>query len=140
MQSVVPVHVRQPCHRRTASQWQQLCDAYESSCLTRKQFCQKHSLALSSFDYWRHKLKKQKAAVDALEPIFVELTDNGNHCDQVESDHNVSSSAWAIVSRRPRDALRSARNCAPGAKSTPSRAVSASMSRLSTSNGSSTQT
>ena len=96
MQAVIPVQVSHPCHRKTASQWQQLCDAYKGSGLTRKQFCQKHSLVLSTFDYWRHKLKKQKAAVDGLEPIFVELTDNGNHCDQVESNHNASSSPWAF--------------------------------------------
>ena len=96
MQVVTPVQVSHPYHRRTASQWQQLCNAYDGSSLTRKLFCQKHSLALSTFDYWRHKLKKQKAGVDELDPIFVELTDCGDNCDPVESHHSASSSPWAI--------------------------------------------
>ena len=96
MQADTPVQVSHPSRRRTASQWQSLCDAYEDSGLTRKQFCQQHSLALSTFDYWRHKLKKQNAEVDQREPIFVELTDCGDHCDRVESDHNATSSPWAI--------------------------------------------
>jgi hypothetical protein len=96
MQAVTPVQVSHPSHRRTASQWQSLCDAYEGSRLTRKQFCQQHSLALSTFDYWRHKLKKQNAAVDEREPIFVELTDCGDDLDQAESHRNASSSPWAI--------------------------------------------
>jgi len=96
MQAVTPVQVNHPCHRRTASQWQQLCDAYEGSRLTRKQFCQKHSLALSTFDYWRHKHKKQKAGVGELDPVFVELTDCGDHSDQVESHNSPSSTPWAI--------------------------------------------
>jgi hypothetical protein len=96
MQAVTPVQVSHPSRRRTASQWQQLFDAHEGSGLTRKQFCQQHLLALSTFDYWRHKLKKQIAKVDDQEPIFVELTDCDDLCDQVESDHNAPSSPWAI--------------------------------------------
>ncbi len=96
MQAVTPVQVSHPSRRRTATQWQLLCDAYEDSGLTRKQFCQNHSLALSTFDYWRHKLNKQEVEVDGLDPIFVELTDSGTHCDQVEFDQNTSSSPWAI--------------------------------------------
>jgi hypothetical protein len=96
MQAVTPVQVSHPSRRRTVSQWQSLCDAYEGSRLTRKQFCQQHSLALSTFDYWRHKLKKQNAEVDQREPIFVELTDCGDHCDQVESYRNTTSPSWAI--------------------------------------------
>ncbi len=96
MQAVTPAQVSHPSRRRTASQWQSLCDAYEDSRLTRKQFCQQYSLALSTFDYWRHKLKKQNAEVDKPDPIFVELTDCSNLGDQFESDHSASSSSWAI--------------------------------------------
>lgn len=96
MQAVTPVQVSHSSRRRNASQWQQLCDAYEDSHLTRKQFCQQHSLALSTLDYWRHKLKKQNAAVAGPKPIFVELTDYGDDLNQVESDHSASSSPWAI--------------------------------------------
>ncbi len=96
MQGVTPVQVSHPCRRRTALQWQRLCDAYEDSRLTRKLFCQKHSLALSTFDYWRHKLKKQNAEVEELDPIFVELTDCSDNRDQTEPDHNASSPPWAI--------------------------------------------
>ena len=96
MQSVTPVQVSHPSHRKTASQWQSLCDAYEGSRLTRKQFCQQHSLALSTFDYWRHKLKKQKVEVAELDPIFVELTDCGDNRDRAESHHSPSSTPWAI--------------------------------------------
>ena len=96
MQAVTPVQVSHPSRRRTASQWQSLCDAYEGSNLTRKLFCQNHSLALSTFDYWRHKLKKQNAEVEEPDPIFVELTDCGDHRNQVASDPGASSSPWAI--------------------------------------------
>jgi len=96
MQAVTPVQASHPSRRRTASQWQQFCDTYEGSHLTRKQFCQKHALALSTFDYWRHKLKKQIVEVDEPDPIFVELTDCGDHGDPVEPDHSTSSSPWAI--------------------------------------------
>jgi hypothetical protein len=96
MQAVTPVQVSHPSRRRTASQWQSFCDAYEGSRLTRKQFCQQHSLALSTFDYWRHKLKKQKAKAEELNPIFVELTDHGDHRDQIESHRNAASPSWAI--------------------------------------------
>ncbi len=96
MQALTSVQVSRPSHRRTASQWQSLCDAYEGSQFTRKQFCQKHSLALGTFDYWRHKLKKQNAEADEPEPIFVELTDCDDHHHQVESDSGASSPSWAI--------------------------------------------
>jgi len=93
MQAVTPVHSRR---RRIASQWQSLCDAYEDSHLTRKQFCQKHSLALSTFDYWRHKLIIQNAEVGKRQPIFVELSDSGDHGDRSELGHSASSAPWAI--------------------------------------------
>ena len=93
MQAVIPV---QASRRRSAAQWQQFCDAYEGSGLTRKQFCQEYSLTLSTFDYWRHKLKKQSIKAVEPKPIFVELTDCGDHCAQVEPDHIASSSPWAI--------------------------------------------
>ncbi len=96
MQAVTPVQVNHPSLRRTASQWQLLCNAYEDSDLTRKQFCQQHSLALSTFDYWRHKLKKHKVEVDELDPIFVELPDCGDDFDQAESHRNATSPSWAI--------------------------------------------
>jgi hypothetical protein len=76
MRAVAAVRVSR---RKTAAQWRKLCDVYEDSRLTRKQFCQQHSLALSTFDYWRHKLNKQNTQVDEQDPIFIELTACGDH-------------------------------------------------------------
>jgi len=93
MQSVTPAQVSR---RRTASQWLSLCNAYAGSGLTRKQFCEQRALALSTFDYWRHKLKKQNAEVDERKSVFVELTDCDDDLDQLEPHNNAASTSWAI--------------------------------------------
>ena len=44
------------------AEMQQILEEYKSSGLTRRQFCQKHALALTTFDYWQraHRMKAEK--------------------------------------------------------------------------------
>ena len=65
---IKPVRVR-----RSQDQWRELLNEFADSSLTREQFCQDRNLALSTFDYWRRKLKREASAVQD-EAIFVELT------------------------------------------------------------------
>ena len=99
MQAVTPVQVSHPCHRRTASQWQSLCDAYEGSRLTRKQFCQKHSLARSTLAN-REELKRLKAQrrEEYLQRIPIEgkfgQGKNGYRLNYIRAKQADTSSAW----------------------------------------------
>ena len=63
-----------PIHpRKKATEWQELVGQYERSGLTRKQFCDKHALVLSTFDYWRHKLRRMNEAAHD-ETVFIALS------------------------------------------------------------------
>jgi hypothetical protein len=44
-----------------------IVDGYASSGMTRREYCAKHNIALSTFDYWRAKRKPKLARV-AIEP------------------------------------------------------------------------
>ena len=59
--------------RKKANEWQELISQFEQSDLTRKQFCAEHALVLSTFDYWRHKLRQAHKRVSD-ESVFVALT------------------------------------------------------------------
>ena len=59
--------------RKKVSEWQSLINEYEQSSLTRKQFCERESLPLSTFDYWRHKLRQPEEEYGD-ESVFVALT------------------------------------------------------------------
>lgn len=59
--------------RKSGAEWQALMHQYEQSNLTRKQFCAQQSLALSTFDYWRHKLRENHSGRE--DEIFVALSD-----------------------------------------------------------------
>ena len=52
--------------RRSRSQWQQLISSYQTSGLSRKDFCQREGIALSTFDYWKRKLRAQTALPDPV--------------------------------------------------------------------------
>ncbi len=40
--------------------WQQHIDSCSRSLMNQKQYCQKHSLAVATFSYWKKKLRNQK--------------------------------------------------------------------------------
>ena len=51
--------------------WQQHFEDYERSCLTQKQYCQKHGLALSTFSYWKKKLTQKDKKSPQFYPLMV---------------------------------------------------------------------
>lgn len=75
--AVVPVSVGGGT-RRSEAQWRALFSAFETSGETRRRFCARHGVALSTFDWWRKRLREQarSTAVAPLhsEALFVELT------------------------------------------------------------------
>ena len=54
----------------TAKKWQEIFIEYESGGLKRKEFCAAKDLKLSTFDYWRTRLKKTARK----EPTVVKIT------------------------------------------------------------------
>src|SRR6266700_2938497 len=48
--------------RRSRAEVEQLVDAFESSGLRRREFCQKHDVAVGTLDFWR-KRRRQKRGV-----------------------------------------------------------------------------
>jgi putative transposase len=66
--------------RRSPQEWRDLMDAYARCGQTRKQFCAQEQLALSTFDWWRRRLREETGtAVSERQrglkgaPLFVEL-------------------------------------------------------------------
>jgi transposase-like protein len=78
----VPTRTRQVV-RRSPQEWRELMDAYARCGQTRKQFCAREQLALSTFDWWRRRLQEEtgtavserRHALRGLTgaPLFVEL-------------------------------------------------------------------
>ncbi len=55
--------------RRSAREWRALIHAQSRGDETRTQFCARHDVALSTFDWWRRRLHTEiGAAIDALLP------------------------------------------------------------------------
>ena len=50
----------------TAKRWQEIFREYESGGLMRKEFCEAKGLKLSTFDYWKGRLKKTAAEEPAV--------------------------------------------------------------------------
>jgi hypothetical protein len=64
--------------RRSASEWRALLGAFARSGETRTQFCARHAVALSTFDWWRSRLRRESAPRVVSNPapaggLFVEL-------------------------------------------------------------------
>ena len=71
---------RNKLYRRSASEWHALIQAFSRSGVTRSQFCTRHGLALSTFDWWRSRLRRASATRSESNPpptpakaLFVEL-------------------------------------------------------------------
>ena len=66
--------------RRSASEWRALMGLYANSAETRKQFCARHGVALSTFAWWRRRLRQKaptavvaRAAAAPAHALFVEI-------------------------------------------------------------------
>ena len=69
--------------RRSAREWRALIRAQSRGDETRKQFCARHDVALSTFDWWRRRLRTEidapaaprglPAVSGGATPLFVEL-------------------------------------------------------------------
>ncbi len=58
--------------KRGPQQWQSIMQAYEQSGLTQEAFCNRESIAPSTFYNWRKRLSVAKPA-KPKEPMFIEL-------------------------------------------------------------------
>ena len=48
--------VSEPAARKSRAQWVELMVAYEAGDLPQREFCERHGVAYSTFDYWRKQL------------------------------------------------------------------------------------
>jgi hypothetical protein len=55
---------------RTRSDWEELIEKFERSGLSRQRFCMEGSIPVSSFDYWRRKLRRERSPAASS---FIEL-------------------------------------------------------------------
>src|SRR5258705_12457974 len=49
--------------RRSRAEVEQLVDAFESSGLRRREFCQKHDVAVGTLDFWRKRRRQKRGEV-----------------------------------------------------------------------------
>jgi len=49
--------------RRSRAEVEQLVDAFESSGLRRREFCQKHDVAVGTLDFWRKRRRQERGEV-----------------------------------------------------------------------------
>ena len=54
-----------------------LAAKFESSGMSRREFCQRHGIALSTLDYYRYRTRRKKAASVRLLPVSLLSTGNG---------------------------------------------------------------
>ena len=63
--------------KRSEAQWRALVSAFEKSGTSRRAFCARHAVALSTFDWWRKRLRAVPREADAAraerDVLFVEL-------------------------------------------------------------------
>jgi len=58
--------------RRNAGQWRRLIEAFEAGGESQAVFCRRRRVALSTFQYWRRRLRAEPSA-DAAEPGLIDL-------------------------------------------------------------------
>src|SRR5260370_36397515 len=54
--------------RRSRAEVEQLVDAFESSGLRRREFCQKHDVAVGTLDFWRKRRRQERGVVAGHQP------------------------------------------------------------------------
>lgn len=65
--------------RRSPAQWRDLVEAFSRDGGTRKDFCARHGVALSTFDWWQRRLREEAMAASPADrgssgSLFVELS------------------------------------------------------------------
>jgi transposase-like protein len=74
---VVPVSDRRRV-RRSAAQWRTLVAAFEQSGVSRRAFCARHGVSVSTFDWWRKRLGTEPRCLPVARAdgnaLFVELS------------------------------------------------------------------
>lgn len=84
MTAIIPTRlIKHAPARRSADEWRALMRMYSRSGETRKQFCAQHGLALSTFEWWRRRLRQDfptRVASRRSSPVpsnalFIELTE-----------------------------------------------------------------
>jgi hypothetical protein len=63
---------------RTRSDWEALIEKFERSGLSRQRFCAEATIPVSSFDYWRRKLRRARTAEV---PSFIALPSISSRSD-----------------------------------------------------------
>jgi hypothetical protein len=63
--------------------WQNHIDACDKSVLNQMDYCQKHNIALSTFGYWKRKLRK----TDSNSQIFYPLTIPSSRSEILDKDN-----------------------------------------------------
>jgi putative transposase len=78
MRELIPVPSRQSGQiRRSVAQWRTLVSAFERSGETRRAFCARHGVPISTLDWWRKRLRgvgEQRLPHRPGASLFVELT------------------------------------------------------------------
>ena len=82
--------------RRSTREWHTLMQAFSRSGVTRSQFCTRHGLALSTFDWWRSRLRRESATRPESNPpptpanaLFVELAQEAKPVAVVSANWDV---------------------------------------------------
>lgn len=73
MAKVISLKTRTQGTRRSAAEWRELISMFKRGGGTRKQFCARHGIALSTFAWWQSRLGSQLSATAPEQPVFVEL-------------------------------------------------------------------
>ena len=95
MRTAIPTPItRHKQTRRSASEWRALIQAFSHSGETHAQFCEGHGVALSTFNWWRSRLRRESTTVSDTTPstasaLFVELA-------QEEKPMAVVSANWDV--------------------------------------------
>jgi hypothetical protein len=71
MTKVVSLKTRTRGSRRSAAEWRELIASFKHSGETRKQFCARHGIALSTFAWWQSRLRTQSSGMTSEPPVFV---------------------------------------------------------------------
>ena len=60
--------------RKSRTQWVELMAAYEAGDLSRREFCERHGVAYSTFGYWRKRLRSPAIPLEPASEPLLELS------------------------------------------------------------------
>jgi hypothetical protein len=73
MTKVVSLKPRTRGARRSAAEWRDLISTFKRSGETRRAFCTRHGIALSTFAWWQGRERTRISTTPSAAPAFVEL-------------------------------------------------------------------